>query len=61
MAPDEWAVEVLYVQPNLRPGCRGLDFATLADLVVVRGDPLSLAFAEHLRRWTQRAGAVAPG
>ncbi len=59
-APGEWAIDVVYVQPNLPPGARGVDFATLADLIATHPDPLSQSFAAHLRGWTTPSGAKRP-
>lgn len=56
----EWSVEVLYVQPTLPPGCRGLDFHAFADHVAAHDDPLSALFAKHLRRWSIRAADAPP-
>ena len=57
---DEFAIEVIYVQPAAAPGDRCIDFAQFAAHVGQFGDPLSARFAASLRRWEEPAGAPAP-
>lgn len=60
LGPDEFAVEVIYVQPSKTPGVSAVDFEEFARVVEARGDVLSLRFADSLRRWTAVAGAAPP-
>lgn len=53
-------VSVWYVQPEASAGDRCIDFATFAAYLEKHADPMSALFAEHLRRWTQPAGATPP-
>ena len=59
-------IEVIYVQPR-KPSelpaeaeNRCIDFEDFATHLAKHDDPFSKMFAEHLRRWTQVAGARAP-
>ncbi len=54
-------VEVLYIQPTAGPGASCIDFEQFARHVAQHDDPLSQAFALHLRRWVVPAGSERPG
>lgn len=60
VTPLDPAVDVIYVQPRAVAGERSIGFADFAAYVERFPDPLSQAFAKHLRAWTTPAGAVAP-
>ena len=59
--PGEYEIEVVYVQPESGGGERVGGFLEVADYVERFDDPVSVAFAAHLRRWRTAAGSVAPG
>ncbi len=60
VAPGEFAIEVLYLQPTKTPGVSAIDFEEFARVVEARGDPLSRRFAESLRGWVGVAGSTQP-
>lgn len=53
-------IEILYIQPTKSEGDQCIDFERFAAHVDRFDDPFSRLFAEHLRRWTDNAGARAP-
>jgi len=57
---DEFAVEVVYVQPEGSEGDSCIDFDDFAGHVDRFDDPVSKAFAASLRGWVGRAGGVRP-
>jgi hypothetical protein len=59
-APDDPAVEVIYIQPEATGSDRCIDFARFAEYVGRHSDPFSQRFAEHLLRWRTVAGSSEP-
>lgn len=60
--PGEFEIEVIYVQPNNGSAEGGvIDFERFAQVVETHTDEVSQAFAEHLRRWVEKAGGKRPG
>ncbi len=55
----EFDIEVLYIQPRATKG-RCIDFEAFAAFVARHDDPVSSAFAAHLKRWTAPAGSPRP-
>jgi hypothetical protein len=53
-------IQVIYVQPEPDPEHDSIGFEEVAAVVERHGDPLSLAFAQSLRRWRAPAGAALP-
>jgi hypothetical protein len=58
--PTSAKVEIVYVQPVATPGDTCIDFETFAEHVGRSGDPFSLLFSAHLRKWREPAGAIIP-
>ena len=60
VAESDPPIEVIYIQPTASGEDRCIDFETFASYVERHDDPLSRAFAHHLRRWTTAAGSERP-
>jgi hypothetical protein len=56
--PDEYEIEIVYIQPNNPYGQDNvITFTNFADIVERYNDPVSLRFAESLRSWAgEKAG-----
>ncbi len=54
---DEFAVEVVYVQPEMGDEENGIGFEEFAAQVERHEDPVSELFASSLRRWVALAGS----
>ena len=59
VVPDEFQVEVYYVQPERTAGRNCIDFESFASVVSRHDNPFSHVFARHFRR-TMTAGAPPP-
>lgn len=58
VSDDEFAIEVVYVQPEGNGHDAVIDFETFAAHVDGWGDPVSQRFARSLRRWIAPAGTA---
>lgn len=57
----EFDIEVIYIQPTKEVGDDNvIDFEEFAQVVGRHEDSVSQTFADHLRRWTSKAGAARP-
>ena len=60
VAPEEFEVEVIFVQPIGTDSDNFIDFHTFARAVDRHDDEVSKLFAKHLRRWVTAAGSTRP-
>ncbi|MFN3201635.1 MAG: hypothetical protein ACE366_24745 [Bradymonadia bacterium] len=61
VGPGEFDIEVIYIQPTKEVGDDNvIDFEEFAQVVGRHEDGVSQTFADHLRRWTSKAGAARP-